>query len=74
MGSETREWTAVKWRLGAADALGWVLARDGEWEWEPQPSSRDDDFMARTRFASFTEAADFFACHGVPASSRSAPK
>lgn len=22
----------------------------GRWEWEPQPSSRDDDFIARTRY------------------------
>lgn len=29
---------------------GSVLARDGYWEQEPQPSSRDDDFLARTRW------------------------
>lgn len=23
---------------------------DGEWEYEPMPSNRDDDFIARTRF------------------------
>lgn len=27
-----------------------VLNRDGEWEYEPIPSSRDDAFKARTRF------------------------
>lgn len=27
-----------------------VLATDGEWEYEPRPSNRDDDFLARTRF------------------------
>jgi len=32
-----------------------VLNTDGQWEWEPSPSGRDDDFIARTRF-SFSEA------------------
>jgi len=32
-----------------------VLNTDGEWEWEPMPSSRDDDFIARARFT-FAEA------------------
>lgn len=27
-----------------------VLNHDGQWEIEPQPSSRDDEFMARCRF------------------------
>lgn len=27
-----------------------VLNRDGAWEWEPTPSSRDDAFKARVRF------------------------
>jgi hypothetical protein len=30
--------------------MGDVLNRDGEWEWEVQPSSRDDDFFLRCRF------------------------
>ena len=29
---------------------GSVLNEDGEWEYEPTSSSRDDDFIARTRF------------------------
>jgi hypothetical protein len=28
------------------------LNKDGEWEYEPLPSSRDDDFYARCRFES----------------------
>ena len=36
---------------------GSVLAADGLWEWEPMPSSRTDDFIARTRF-SLDEALD----------------
>ncbi len=39
---------------------GFVLTKDGEWEHEPQPSSRDDEFIARTRWPSLylaTEAA-----------------
>lgn len=29
---------------------GWCLNRDGEWEYEPIPSSRDDEFFARCRW------------------------
>lgn len=43
---------AVKWRGRN------VLAKDGMWEWEPQPSSRDDQFYARCRFDSVEEALD----------------
>ena len=32
------------------------LAKDGEWEYEPTPSSRDDEFYARCRFDSLAEA------------------
>lgn len=30
--------------------LGEVLNADGEWEFEPSPSSRDEEFLERTRF------------------------
>ena len=33
-----------------------VLSKDGEWEWEPIPSSRTDEFLTRCRFASPAEA------------------
>lgn len=33
------------------DRSGLVLNADGEWEYEPNPSSRTDDFKARTRFS-----------------------
>lgn len=39
--------------------LSMVLAKDGEWEWEPRPSMRDDDFIKRTRFTTAIEAAEF---------------
>jgi hypothetical protein len=32
------------------------LNKSGEWEWEPMPSSRDDAFIARCRFATADEA------------------
>jgi len=38
------DWWAVR------DGRGCCLNSDGEWEYEPQPSSRKDDFLARTRF------------------------
>jgi hypothetical protein len=39
---DTGRW-AVKGMFG-------VLNTDGEWEYEPSPSNRDDDFLARCRF------------------------
>lgn len=47
-GLDGTKW-AVKW-------MDRVLGKDGEWEWEPSPSNRDDEFMARCRFDSFDEA------------------
>jgi hypothetical protein len=41
---------AVKWG-------GWVATRDGDWEREPQPSSRDEVFIASTRFVDWEDAA-----------------
>ena len=35
---------------------GDCLNHDAEWEWEPMPSSRDDDFYARCRFDTLAEA------------------
>jgi hypothetical protein len=37
--------------------MGRVATRDGEWEYEPNPSSRTDDFIKDTRFATVEEAA-----------------
>lgn len=39
---DTGRW-AVKGMFG-------VLNADGEWEYEPSPSNREDDFLARCRF------------------------
>ncbi len=42
---------------------GCCLNTDGEWEVEPQPSSRTDEFKARTRFPleeAMRRAADHF--------------
>lgn len=36
--------------------MGEVLTTDGSWEWEPQPSSRTDAYLARTRFATLRAA------------------
>lgn len=43
----------VMWKV---ERRGFVLAKDGEWEYEPNPSSRDDEFYARCRFDTFEEA------------------
>ena len=44
---------AVKWVV--RNSVG-CLNRDGEFEYEPMPSSRDDDFLARCRFDTPEEA------------------
>lgn len=36
--------------LWAIRFKGLTMNRDGEWEWEPIPSSRDDEYMQRCRF------------------------
>ena len=35
---------------------GNVLAKTGEWEYEPMPSNRDDEYLARCRFDTPQEA------------------
>lgn len=47
----------LSWCVRRAD--GAVLAKDGEWEYEPLPSSRDDEFIARTRWPTARTAAAF---------------
>jgi len=42
-----------KW---AVRQLSRCLNKEGEWEWEPIPSSRDDAFYTRCRFDSLDEA------------------
>lgn len=44
---------------------GWVLNKDGEWEYEVQPSSRDEAFYDRCRFCEF-EAAYHAAIKATP--------
>lgn len=42
--------------LWAVRYRGDVLNKDGEWEWEPMPSGRDEAFLARARFDNAEEA------------------
>jgi hypothetical protein len=42
--------------LWVVRANGRCLNKSGEWEWEPMPSSRDDEFLARCRFDSAVAA------------------
>lgn len=39
------------------------LSHDGEWEYEPSPSSRDEKYLARCRWNSLREAIDFAVAH-----------
>jgi hypothetical protein len=44
--------------LWAVRHAGSCLGKDGEWEYEPMPSSRNADFLSRCRFESAKEAID----------------
>ena len=46
--------TPISWAVREG---GCVLSKSGEWETEPIPSSRDDEFLARARFSSAENAA-----------------
>jgi hypothetical protein len=43
----------------AIESEGKVLMRDGMWVLEPRPSSRDDDFLAETRWPTARDAIAF---------------
>lgn len=51
---EATSWClTVEWRGDESWAIkhnGFCLNRDGEWEWEPSPSNRDDAFLLRCRY------------------------
>lgn len=53
--SDKSTWTLTVEERGehswAVKKMGSVLSKDGEWEYEPSPSNRDDDFIARCRFS-----------------------
>lgn len=52
----------VEWRGGDAWVIvdsSYVLNREGEWEYEPLPSSRTEQFITRTRWPSARDAIGF---------------
>lgn len=53
--------TGKQWAV--TDSFRHCLAKDGWWEYEPQPSSRDDEFLARCRWTSVQEALSFLEDH-----------
>ena len=52
---EPEHWVVrVEWRGRGTWAVihgGSCLGTDGEWDWEPRPSSREDDWLAAHRFS-----------------------
>jgi len=46
-----------KWVLKMQE---WVLGKDGEFHYEPRPSSRSDNFINNTRFDSIDECHSFW--------------
>lgn len=57
----------------AVTHLGYCLGADGEWEYEPHPSAREDDWLATHRFDHDTayrlaiEVAPGIECNGLTA-------
>ena len=47
-GFSGRRWTVAQ--------RGYVLNKNGEWEWEPQPSSRTDEWLETVRWSTPEEA------------------
>jgi hypothetical protein len=45
------KWAITRWSN--------VLSKDGNWHIEPQPSSRDDEYLSENRFDSEYEAKEF---------------
>jgi hypothetical protein len=63
--SDTVQIVACRQRDGSRlwavrDSFGSVLANDGQWEYEPLPSSRDAEFLARCRYLSPLAARDAY--------------
>jgi hypothetical protein len=52
--------------LYAVRQLGCCLNSDGEWEREPIPSSRTDEFLARCRYETWEKAAGAIVDHCKP--------
>jgi len=52
------------WKV--VDGKGNCLNKSGEWEWEPMPSSRDDEFLSRCRFPTAAAAIDAVRGIGTP--------
>jgi hypothetical protein len=50
----------------AVRQAGAVMSKIGNWEHEPIPSSRDDEFFARCRFVSWADAANAILKHCKP--------
>jgi hypothetical protein len=53
----TIEFRGAGWAI--SDGTCCVLNRDGEWVYQPQPSSRTEGFLQQTRWATAQEAFDF---------------
>jgi len=59
----------VRHRTGIYYAVrqhGACMDRDGEWDIEPMPSSRTDEWLARFRFATWEDAAKAIERHCTP--------
>jgi hypothetical protein len=67
---EQREQRDGSVRYVIAAPFSEVMNRKGYWEWEPQPSSRTDEFIKATRFATLDEAVAVYRASLTPTASR----
>lgn len=51
---ESIEWRGNRWAV--TSGFGQVLNKSGMWEWEPNPSSREEEFIERTRYETAEDA------------------
>lgn len=50
------EWFGSGWGITKRNSTQFVLNKNGEWEYQPLPSSRTEDFYQRCRYATLEEA------------------
>lgn len=50
------EWFGTGWGIRKEPNMNFVFNRLGEWEYQPMPSSRTEDFYKRCRYETVDEA------------------
>jgi hypothetical protein len=56
-------WMGSGWAI-SGESDRYVFNNDGKWEYQPMPSSRDEDFYRRCRYQSVKDAVAHLKAHG----------